>query len=291
VDTNTQDLLVTLDHLQMTARMVVKHVLSGMHSSRQKGASIEFYGHKIYTPLDDTRRMDWKAYAKKEKYYIKEFQHDARLDVYIICDHSGSMNYERAPFSSKRLCTQALVASLAWLGLSQGDAVGFIMTGNQQAPQLVQAKQGLSHWDVLVHLMLQQQWAGKAQLSQAIEHLLVQTKRPVLCFVVSDFFDSDPRVYEHLAMLKAQRFDVRCIQITHQDELEFPFSAPYFFKSMEENKSLFMNAQSLQSQVTAKLKTMRQQLQQTLNRLGISYGTCVPHLDLATQLSHLLAQA
>ncbi|MEY3032217.1 MAG: hypothetical protein RLZZ622_692, partial [Planctomycetota bacterium] len=121
--------LARIGRLELRARTVVDGVLAGMHKSPYKGNSVEFLQHREYTPGDDLRRVDWKVWGRQDRLYIKEFEDETSLRLFLLVDGSASMDYRPPRFAQATGLTKfdyaaTLAASLGWLGLSQGDAVG-----------------------------------------------------------------------------------------------------------------------------------------------------------------------
>ena len=111
--------------LDLRARHVVEGFLSGMHRSPYFGRSVEFRQHREYTYGDDLRNVDWKVWAKQDRYYVKQFEEDTNLRCTLLCDVSGSMHYGRGAMNKYEYgCTVAV--SLAYLLLRQQDAVGCV---------------------------------------------------------------------------------------------------------------------------------------------------------------------
>jgi Uncharacterized conserved protein (some members contain a von Willebrand factor type A (vWA) domain) len=120
--------IARIARLELRARVVVEGVLSGLHKSPYKGQSVEFLQHREYTKGDDLRRVDWKVWARQDRYYVKEFEEETNLRLFLVVDASRSMNYTHGtaakPALSKFDYAATMAASLAWLALSHGDAVG-----------------------------------------------------------------------------------------------------------------------------------------------------------------------
>ncbi|HTT69630.1 MAG TPA: DUF58 domain-containing protein, partial [Anaeromyxobacteraceae bacterium] len=121
------EILARLSTLKLRVRAITEGVLSGLHRSPHHGQSVEFAEHKEYAPGDDVRRIDWKAYGKFDKYYVKQFEQETNLRAYLVVDGSGSMGYRgSAQGLSKLECASALAAALAHLLVRQGDAAGLL---------------------------------------------------------------------------------------------------------------------------------------------------------------------
>ena len=111
--------------LELRARHIVEGFLSGMHRSPYFGQSVEFLQHREYTRGDDLRHIDWKVWAKQDRYYVKQYEEDTNLRCTLLVDVSGSMQYGRGPLNKYEYgCT--IAASLAYLLLRQQDAVGCV---------------------------------------------------------------------------------------------------------------------------------------------------------------------
>src|SRR4051794_19895596 len=118
--------LARLKNLELRARMVVEGALTGLHRSPHHGSSVEFAEHKEYTAGDEIKHIDWKAYGKFDKYYVKRFEEETELRAYLLCDSSGSMGYGGAAGMSKLDYARTLASSLAYLLLRQQDQVGMV---------------------------------------------------------------------------------------------------------------------------------------------------------------------
>src|SRR5579863_4507943 len=125
------ELLAKLGTVKLRARAVVEGLLSGLHRSPHQGQSVEFAEHKEYAPGDEVRHMDWKAFGKFDKYYIKRFEHETNLRAFVALDASASMNY-RSGAMSKLEIGATIAAALSYLLVRQQDAVGLaIMRGGK----------------------------------------------------------------------------------------------------------------------------------------------------------------
>src|SRR5204863_9603633 len=122
--------LSRLGTLTLKARTVVEGALSGLHKSPHHGASVEFAEHKEYSAGDEIKHIDWKAYGKFDKYYVKRFEEETELRAYLLIDTSASMGY-RGGGVSKLDYARYLAAGLAYLLLRQQDQVGMVAFGEK----------------------------------------------------------------------------------------------------------------------------------------------------------------
>ena len=110
--------LAKISKMSLRARYVVEGMLSGMHKSPYRGYSVEFAEHREYAPGDEIRRIDWKAFGKFDRYFVKEYEEETNLRCTLLVDSSGSMGYSgsRSNGVSKHRYAVATAASLASMG-------------------------------------------------------------------------------------------------------------------------------------------------------------------------------
>ncbi|MBA3454835.1 MAG: DUF58 domain-containing protein, partial [Deltaproteobacteria bacterium] len=121
--------LARLGSLPIKARVIVEGALSGMHRARMHGSSVEFAEHKEYSPGDEIRHIDWKVYARADRYYVKQFEQESELACTLVLDASGSMEYAGRGVS-KLIYAAHLLAALAYLLIRQRDKVGLLVYGD-----------------------------------------------------------------------------------------------------------------------------------------------------------------
>ena len=136
--------LARLGSLPIKARVIVEGALSGLHRAAVHGASVEFAEHKEYSPGDEKRHIDWKAYAKLDRYYVKQFEQESQLTVYLVLDASASMAFSGGGIA-KLEYAGLLLAALGYLVIQQQDKVGLIACGDRQLETLVPPRSRTSH--------------------------------------------------------------------------------------------------------------------------------------------------
>jgi uncharacterized protein (DUF58 family) len=234
-DLLTPDQLARLSHLHLRAEEVVEGVLSGLHRSPHHGQSVEFSEHKEYSPGDDVRHIDWKAYGKFDKYYLKRFEHETNLRAYLVLDASASMGYG----SSKSKLTQAATAAaaLAVLLVRQQDAVGLCVAKGDEL-EFVPPRSSGGHLGILMEVLARTTPSGTTNLSSIADRVAEKVQRRALILVLSDFFDPDPLGLRRILQLRAMRHEVALFQVLDTAELTFPFEDPTLFLSMEDDRRL-----------------------------------------------------
>src|SRR4051812_2343910 len=179
--------LARLTGVKLRARAVVEGVLSGLHKSPHQGQSVEFAEHKEYAPGDELRHLDWKAYGKFDKYYVKRFEHETNLRTIMVVDGSGSMGY-RSGALSKLEVAATLAGALAYLLVRQQDAAGLtLMSGG--AFRDVPPRASAGHLTTVLETLEGLKPDGSTDLLGAAEHLAGLGTRRSLLIVFSDFLD------------------------------------------------------------------------------------------------------
>jgi uncharacterized protein (DUF58 family) len=240
--------LLRLQNLQLLARVIAEGALSGLHRSAHHGASVEFSEHKEYAPGDELRHIDWRAYGRIDKYYVKRFEEETELRGYLLVDVSGSMGYGREGQVSKLDYAKLMAASLAYLRLRQHDPTGLLLYG-EKVEQYVPPHGGGAHLSDLCIGLERVRADGRTALPEGLAYLSEVARRRSLIVVLSDLLPSSEELHEtppaefiaryaelvraRLCGLRAQKHDVIVLQILDADELELPFSGLTWFEDIE----------------------------------------------------------
>jgi uncharacterized protein (DUF58 family) len=228
--------LSRLNNLELRARSVVEGALSGLHRSPHHGSSVEFAEHKEYAPGDEIKHIDWKAYGKFDKYYVKRFEEETELRAYLLVDCSASMDY-RGKGVSKLDYARMLAAALAYLLLRQQDQVGMIAFGERLRGYLPpRARSG--HLNDLLTALDGVRAEGRTDLPRAIAYLSEVVQRRSLIVLFSDLLGGQDQVRSLLRGLRARKHDVVVFHLLDHDELTLPFEGTTIFESMEDEQKL-----------------------------------------------------
>src|SRR5215471_14218143 len=177
--------LMSIRNLELRARVVVEGFWSGIHRSPYHGFSAEFTEYRQYTPDDDPRYLDWKVFARSDRYFIKKFEDETNLRCYVLSDQSRSMSYGSIGYTKAEYAS-TLAATLAYFLYLQGDAVG-LLTFDEQLRDYLPARHRTGH---LRHLMLalERPAQGKGtDLAAPIQRVLEIVRKRGLLVLVSDF--------------------------------------------------------------------------------------------------------
>lgn len=234
------DLLSRLGNLPLEARQSMAGSVSGRHRSANRGSSVEFAEYRKYVAGDDTRRLDWKAYARSDRYYIKEFEADTNLRAYIVMDLSGSMNFHPEQVESKYMRACRLAANLAYIAIRQGDAVGLSFSQEEKdgAVLHIPASRRPAHLNVLVNQMDTHDPGGETVLPETLHGLAERVGRRALILIFSDLFTNTEELRNAMRHLHFRKHDVAVFHLVDQLEIDFDFDRPIRFVDMEGGGSL-----------------------------------------------------
>ena len=243
--------LSRLSNLELRARSIVEGALSGMHRSHHYGSSVEFAEHKEYAPGDEIKHIDWKAFGKFDKYYVKRFEEETELRAYLLLDCSKSMDYRGAGVS-KLDYARMLAASLAYLLLRQQDHVGMVAFGDRLRGYLPPRARG-GHLNDLLTALDGITAEGRTELPRAIAYLSEVAQRRSLLVVFSDLLGSDETTRHLLRGLRARNHDVVVFHLLDRDELTLPFEGTTIFESMEDERKLIADPGDVRKAYLAEL--------------------------------------
>jgi uncharacterized protein (DUF58 family) len=239
------ELLYAIRPLAIRARSIAQGVLVGTHMSRRFGSSSEFAEHKLYAPGDELKHLDWKAYARFDRYFVRRYLEEASLDVHLVVDASASMGYAggaRGHFTaSKWEVARTLAASIATIAHDQSDATGISIFAAAERMGLP-PRSRRDHLHALLDGLSSLEAAGKTDIDAALTAVLARQNRRALVIVISDFLDVDVRVLEPLGVLRRRGADVLILHVLHRDELEFPFDGVVRFEDMESDREVQVDA-------------------------------------------------
>lgn len=229
--------LARLTAVPLFARRPMLGNVSGIHASPHRGASVEFAEYRKYVPGDDLRRLDWRAYGRSDRFFVKEFEADTNLRCCLILDTSGSMEFGSTGVT-KIEYARRLAGSLAYIAVQQGDAAGLTCIA-ETIVRTVPAKRTPSHLRGLFDILENAQPKGDTQLVGRLHELAETIRQRALVIIISDLF-VDPELlktaFEHL---RFQKHDVAIFHLLDPLELEFTFQRPMRFLDLEGGPSIF----------------------------------------------------
>ncbi|MFP4599410.1 MAG: DUF58 domain-containing protein [Persicimonas sp.] len=246
-----------LGPIQVKARSLVEGILAGLHRSPHHGGSVEFSEYVEYSPGHEIRHIDWKVYAKSDKYYVKQYEDETNLRAYMVVDSSGSMDFhsEQAPISKLDYASYCS-AAFSHLLLRQGDAVG-ALSFNQEQRQFLPASARKDHLDDIFYLLDNQPAKGKTGLDRALRTIAERASRRSVVLLFSDFLDADGEAMKLLKVLRHRRIDVAAFHVVDPAEITLPYEGMMLFEGMEGEGELLVDVDDLRD---AYVKRVREHL-------------------------------
>jgi uncharacterized protein (DUF58 family) len=239
------------------------------------GHSVEFAEHKVYTPGDDTRHLDWRAFARFDRYYIKRFLDETNLRAFLICDLSASMAYagghERSLKGARKAdYARTLCATLAWLLIRQSDSVGAVTFSETAGPH-TSIRGGQRQLEEIVAALEQAAVGGKTHPRAALSAALSQLSRRSLVVVCSDLMDQGVEVLEPMMGLRNRGADVVLLHVLHPDEVHFPYDGTVRFLDLEGLRQAQVDPQGIRNAYLDELHQWLAAQEQAATRAGLDY--------------------
>jgi uncharacterized protein (DUF58 family) len=255
--------------LSMIARNVVEGFLTGVHKSPYKGFSIEFAEHRQYSPGDEIRHIDWRAWGKTDRYYVKEYEDETNLRAHLLVDASGSMAYRgRGP--SKFEYAQYVAASLGYLMLHQRDAVGLAVHDNKLRA-LIPPRAQSKHLLHLIQTLEETQPGGETGMAALWHQLAGQIKRRGMIVILSDCFEGIEPLLGALRHFRHERHEVLLFHVLAPEEIDFPFTNWTQFRSLETRDRQLVDAGRLRREYLDNFNRFCKQLQSEARQINVDY--------------------
>lgn len=262
--------IARLGTLELKARTIVEGFLSGLHRSPFKGFSVEFAEYRQYLPGDDLSSIDWKVYARSDRYYVKKFEEETNLDCYVLLDVSASMGYGRQGGTTKIEYGQMLAASLAYLMNRQRDAVALTTFDDGIVTMLPPSARPGHLRSVLVSLD-RLKLGKKTDVSKPLHLLADGVAKRGMVVLISDLLDEPERVVDGLKHFKFKGTDVVVFHIMDPDELTFPFERASKFRDMEAGDELMAVPSLVRESYLSELQRVLDGYKRDLGSIGIDY--------------------
>jgi uncharacterized protein (DUF58 family) len=231
------DRLAKFANLNLLARQVVEGFISGLHRSPHKGFSVEFSGQREYSPGDDLRHLDWVAWARTDRYYIKQYEQETNLRAYILLDISGSMNYRYSGEVTKYKYGCFLAACLAYLMCRQQDTVGMVAFDRKIRLHLPPASTP-AHLDRLFTGLESLKPGKQTAVAGTFHELAERIDKRGLIIVISDLYDDQTEVMRALQHFCYKKHQLILFHLFDRAELDFPFRKMTNFVDMETGEKM-----------------------------------------------------
>ena len=261
--------LSRLAAVPLFSRRAMQGNVSGRHASPHKGSSVEFAEYRRYVPGDDLRRLDWRAFGRTERYFVKEFEADTNLRCCLVVDTSGSMDYGSAG-TTKIEYARKIAAALGHLALSQGDAVGLSLVADGLIKN-IPPRRNPAHLAGIFDALEDARPRGKTQLAPILHELAETTRQRALMVILSDFF-VEPEVlrgcFQHL---RFRKHDVAAFHLLDPQEVAFDFRRPTRFLDLEGGPAIFAEPNEIAERYKTALGTYLEDLRAAVLESSVDY--------------------
>lgn len=265
--------LASIGDLELLARTVVEGFLHGLHRSPTLGLSMEFAEHRPYLPGDDIRRIDWRVFARTDRFYVKEFEAETHASVSLVVDLSRSMAYGSRGVT-KADYAKYLAASLAWFSARQRDRVGLFLFDGVLRETIPPSTRHLLH---ILHALdrhgMPSSGGDQGTIGDALTTIADRVRRRGIVVVVSDFYDDPEVLAVALGRLRATGSDVIAFDIIDPDERDFPFTAASTFEDLETGERLPVVPDDLRAEYQALFQRHQERLVDRSAQSGVDFVT------------------
>jgi uncharacterized protein (DUF58 family) len=228
--------LSQLDKFNLRARLIVEGFLIGLHKSPYHGFSVEFSDHRQYNPGDSLRNLDWRVFARTERYYVKRYEEETNLKAYLLIDHSASMGYSSGDVT-KLDWAKAFTSALAYLMVSQQDAAG-LLSYTDHITHYLPPRAVKSYLNEIWRELAQLKPEDRTQTPEVLHSLADRIKQRGLIIIVSDLLDDPEAVIRGLQHFRHQKHEVILFHVQDFEEKEFSFDRETQFIDAETGEKL-----------------------------------------------------
>lgn len=277
------NILASISGMDLRAKTVVEGFLSGLHKSPFKGFSVEFAEYRQYTPGDDPRHIDWKVFARFDRYYVKEFEEETNLNCHVVLDLSNSMNFASTGLS-KLTYASYLVASLAYLISKQRDGIGLVTFGDQ-IENHIPAQLRPGHLQSILLALSNLECSERTDIGLPLHQIADAIHKKGLIILVSDLLDDPDKIIHAAQHFRFRGHEVIVFHIFDSAEITFPYHNTTKFVGMEGEGEFTTVPQSIRSEYLQKLQHHLSTLEKGFgaNRIGYTLMDTSKPLDFALQ--------
>ncbi|AZQ84196.1 DUF58 domain-containing protein [Colwellia sp. Arc7-635] len=273
--------LLRVKDLPLGIKTLAQGFLNGAHASQQRGVGIEFSQFRAYEPGDELSKIDWKLFARSDKYFVREAERESNVNVWLVIDCSESMLQQSLSSTNQQNASalgqwnkleyaRYLAGIIAFLAQKQGDAVGLLALSGDKHQQ-VPALPGERHWQKILHSLSSLNATGTFPDTQAIIKQLGAVRKNGLVVVISDFHQLNDELLTLTAKLSHRHTDVVAFHLDSDDEINFPYQGVVNFQDLETGQQRNVSANAVRAGYLNNKKSADEQLKAQLTLQNIHY--------------------
>jgi uncharacterized protein (DUF58 family) len=277
-------LAARLASFRLNTRRPMLGSVSGRHQSPHRGSSVEFAEYRRYQPGDDLRRLDWRAYGRSDRHYVKEFEADTNLRLLLIVDASGSMGY-----GNKWNATCQTAATLAYLAINQGDAAGLLTVGGMSPQPFLPPRRSSSQVSILFDQLDAIRCDGPTRIESGLHELAESIRERALVIILSDLL-FEPKALQHgLEHLAFRNHDIAVFHLTDSRELEPQWNRPIRVEDMESDDAMLIDPEELRDGYQAAVNEHLQRVREACRQCSADYHQVMTDQSIEPGLTAFLA--
>jgi len=244
--------LMAIKDLPLAAKTVIDGFMAGINKSNVKGTGIEFSQYRSYQPGDDLRWLDWKMYARSDRYYIRESEMETSISVKFLIDATSSMNHSDSSIT-KIEYARYIAASLAYLAHLQGDSIGLYVFKENELFSLISRKEP-QHLTRFYYKLEQITPEGKFTNAIHYQHLFTGERKKELLVFISDFYEERTEISDLLHMLSSLRHEIIAFHLMGENELTMNYTGYTTLRDFETGKTVDINSDESKLLYTQRLE-------------------------------------
>lgn len=274
--------LMRIQNLQLRARAIVEGYLSGLHRSPYHGFSVEFTEYRPYSPGDDLRYLDWRLYARSDRYYLKRFEDETNLRCHLLVDFSRSMSYSSGDYT-KADYARTLAATFSYFLATQRDAVG-VMTFDERLGDYLPPRYRPGHLHRILVTLEREEGGQGTNLAEPLEQLARILHKRGLVVLISDLLAPLDQLERSLSYLCTRGHDVVIFRVLDPAELDFPFEDASLLYDLESSRELYVDPAEVRSDYRQRFSQHQRTLETICGQLGIAVHAAVTNQPLQQAL-------
>jgi uncharacterized protein (DUF58 family) len=280
--------LMAIQDLPWRARTLVDGLSPGLHRSPLHGFSVEFSEYRPFSPGDDPRTIDWKLYARSDRYYVKKFEDETNRRCYLVVDQSRSMAYGSIPYN-KHEYAKTLAATLSLHLIRQRDAVG-LLTFDATVGEMITARFRRGQWKRILGLLDREPSGNQTDLASPLSDVAQLVSRRSLVIVLSDFLVPVESLRIPLGFLRARKHEVVLMRILDPREIDFDLSVPSMVRDLESQREIFVDPLQAKETYRQRFQSHQAALSAQCESLGITLETLRTDLPMDRALFQFLSR-
>ena len=273
--------LERFENLLVFAQAIVEGYFAGKHKSPYRGSAAEFADYKEYAPGDDLARLDWRVYGRTRRLYLRQFEEETDMTVYLMLDTSGSMRYAGEKRQAKFLLAAKIAAALAYLMMAQSDKAALVLFA-QKVTQYLAPGGTRRHLHRLVTELERVRPALTTGIAGAVQECTALFKKRGRIVILSDFLDDTDALFDALAQFVHRKFEILLLQVVDPDELNLPSFNAAKFVDLETAETVQVDPEEIRANYQAHIQRLIDNLAREADLRQIQHrlvDTQRPYLD------------